>query len=161
MITLTNTTLLRLYGIGVPPFSIRGATQTLVPIAQAKALRRTVNGALLDLSVAQFHKYNSVITNSNKPDVQPPAFDGVFPGAVLTMSCIAELCQEHSGYSTETSGVLSTDPALHRPAVSGSIRFESGFVFYRPVLQMMVMDLTQKTDEYGSITDWTLTTEEV
>jgi hypothetical protein len=157
---------LRILPFGVPPYSIRAAQQTLIPIKESQALKRSVNGTLIDLSAPQFRKYSSVITVTNRPDVQPPSWDGIFPGSTFTMWCISELAQRLSGFSTEAIGTISTEtesPALglHRPAVPGSIRYESGFVFYRPVLQMMVVDLTQKTDEWGCYVDWTLTSEEV
>jgi len=38
----------------VPPYSARGLTQTLTPIAAAANMRRTINGELLDLSAGQF-----------------------------------------------------------------------------------------------------------
>lgn len=168
MVTLTDTSVLRLIGVDLPPYSARGLVQELKTIPQATALRRTVNGGLLDVSAPQFRKYETSISNSSRPDVQPPSWDGIFPGLEITVYCIAELCQMHSGFSTETSGFLSTDTetpplhlGLHRPHVHGSIRFEDGFVFYRPILQMRITALSQKVDEYGATVDWSLMAEEI
>jgi hypothetical protein len=141
-LTQDNPTVLTLSG-GVPPYSARGLTQTLTPIQASKAAMRTINGAMVSLSLPAFEKFASVI--SSPGDVEPPV--GVFPGTVLTVGCIAELC------------VAGTE--LPRTAVADSIRESGGFTFFRPSLQMMVLDYSQQTDEYGCTTSWTLTLEEV
>lgn len=137
------TTLLVLSGIGVPPYSARGLSQTLTPIAASQQLRRTVNGALQDLSAPQFRKYSSKISCT---DQQPPAFEGVFPGATVIVDCVAELA-----YPTMTD-----EP--DREVVAS--REESGFTYYRPRLTMLVTDFEISRDEYGAITAWTLSLEE-
>jgi hypothetical protein len=73
---MTDDTLLVLSGIGVPDYSARGLRHTLEPIEASASLRRTVNGALVDLSFAQFRKYKSTISCQ---DQEPPAVDGVWP----------------------------------------------------------------------------------
>ena len=137
------TTLLVLSGMGVPPYSARGLTQTLAPIPAAAQMRRTVNGTLTDLSAVQFRKYASKISCS---DQQPPAFEGVFPGATVIVDCIAELA-----YPTMTG-----EP--EREVVAS--REESGFTFYRPRLTMLVIDFEVDCDEYGAVSSWTLSLEE-
>lgn len=139
------TTLLTLVGMGVTPYSARGLSQTLDPIEQSKVLRRTVNGAMKNISAPQFQKYKSTITCT---DQQAPALDGIWPGAEITVNCVAEL-------SYPTGGSAS------RPVVDGSSRTENGFVFYRPVLDMVVMNYTTNYDEYGAAIGWTLELEEV
>ena len=62
--------MLTLSGIGVPPYSARGASQTLEPIQASQQLRRTINGELIDISRAEFRKYRSTISCV---DQQPPA----------------------------------------------------------------------------------------
>jgi hypothetical protein len=140
------TTLLSLSGIGVPPYSARGLTQTLEPIEQATQLKRTVNGALVDLSAAPFRKYRSTIACQ---DQDPPAIDGVWPGQVVTVECVAEL-----SFPTATGA-----PA--RPAVEDSERSEGAFSFYRPILVMRVTGFSVARDEYGAVTAWQLQLEEV
>ena len=81
-------TVLTLSGVGVPPWSARGLTQTLEPIDAAAQLRRTVNGALRDFGYAPFRKYRSTISCA---DQEPPAVDGVWPGRTVTVGCVAEL----------------------------------------------------------------------
>ncbi len=132
-------------GFGVPPYSARGLSQTLTPIDQAKSIRRTVNGDLVDLSLAQFRKYSSEITCS---DQQPPAFAGLWPGQLVDVDCVAEL-------------VMTSGGTAERDIVSGSEREESGFTFYRPRLTMRVTSYSMQRDEYGAITQWTLSLEEV
>ena len=141
-----ESTLLRLTGIGVPPYAARGLKQTLYPIGQAAQLRRTVNGSLKDLSLAGFRKYGSEISGE---DVAPPAFDGAWPGMELTVDCIHELC-----FETNSAGA-------QRTVVPGSAKVEGDFTFYRPRLVMRVTDFSGNADEWGAIYQWTMTLEEV
>ena len=137
---------LTLSGIGVPPYSTRGASQTLEPIQAAQQLRRTINGGLIDLSRPEFRKYRSTISCA---DQQPPAIDGVWPGQVVTVGCIAELSYKTSGGT----------PA--RSVVPGSARTEGDYTLYRPQLTMRVVSFSQDTDEYGATVSWSLELEEV
>jgi hypothetical protein len=141
---MADETLLALFGIGVPPYSARGLTQTLEPIGQASNVARTVNGDLIDLSVSSFRKYKSTITGS---DQQPPACDGLWPGKQVVVDCIPELAYPVGGIA-------------QRPDVSGSSREESNFVFYRPQLVMVVIAFSTSKDEYGAVTGWTMNLEE-
>jgi hypothetical protein len=138
-------TLLVLAGIGVPLYSARGLTQTLQPIEAAGSQRRTVNGALVDLSLAQFRKYRSTVRCS---DMEAPALAGIWPGHVVTVDCIVELSYPSGG-------------APERTPVTASVRSESGFVFYRPQLTMQVTGYTVEKNEWGAVTAWTLELEEV
>ena len=138
-------TLLVLTGIGIPAYSARGLTQTLQPIEAAGSQRRTVNGTLVDLSLSQFRKYRSTIRCS---DMEAPALDGIWPGAMVTVACVVELCHPVGGSSERTP-------------VTGSVRTEGGFTFYRPRLTMQVIGLFVEKNEWGAITGWTLELEEV
>ena len=137
---------LTLSGIGVPPYSARGASQTLEPIQASQQLRRTINGELIDISRPEFRKYRSRISCAEQ---QPPAVDGVWPGQVVTVGCISELSYLTAGGS----------PA--RTPVTGSSRTEGAYTFYRPSLTMRVVTFSQDTDEYGAETSWSLELEEV
>ena len=139
-------TRLTLSGIGVPPYSARGLTQTLEPIDASAQLRRTVNGALIDLSYEPFRKYKSTISCE---DQEPPAIDGVWPGQIVTVACVAELCFVTAGGS----------PA--RLPVERSERTEGVFTFYRPMLTMRVIGFQVSRDEYGSSVNWQMQMEEV
>jgi hypothetical protein len=138
-------TLLVLSGIGIPDYSARGLSQTLEPIEASASLRRTINGALMDLSFAQFRKYKSTISCQ---DQEPPAVDGVWSGHVVTVDCVAELSYPTGGAPT-------------RPVVGGSSRTDGTFVFYRPQLQMLVTRLSVNRDEYGAAVQWQMDLEEV
>lgn len=138
-------TLLTITGI-VTPYSARGLSQTLEPIAAAGVLRRTVNGTLVNLSDAVLRKYRSTITCD---DMDVPALGGVWPGQQVTVGCVAELAYPTSGGSAE------------RPVVAGSSRTEGDFTFYRPQLTMLIRGHTVNVDEYGAAVGWSLELEEV
>lgn len=141
------TTLLVMTGVALPPYSARGLTQTLEPAdGGTSTMRRTVNGELINLSPPQFHKYKSKITGR---DMDPPGMNGIFPGAEVTIDCIAEI-------SYPTAG---NEP--NRPVVPGSSRDEAGHTFYRPRLQMLVTGYSVQTDEWGAAVSWSLDLEEV
>jgi hypothetical protein len=137
-------TLLVITGVGLPSWSARGLNQTLAPIEASAQMRRTVNGELLDISYLPFQKYGSKITCD---DLRIPAIDGVWPGDEVTVECVAEL-------SYPTGGTAQ------RPAVPGSSRTEGGFVFYRPILVMLVKNIETQTDEWGATMQWTIDCEE-
>lgn len=148
---MTTNTVLSLSGMGIPPYSARGLTQTLSPIAAAANMRRTVNGALVDVSDSVFRKFSSVIRGS---DIDPPAVEGVWPGLLVSVDCIVELAQESESTEGGTEG-------LDKTAVPGSTRYEDGFVFYRPRLNMRVTNFEVSKNEWGAVTDWTLSLEEL
>lgn len=139
-------TLLEITGEGIQPYSARGLSQTLDPIAQATQTRRTINGALKDLSFDGFRKYKSTISAN---DQTAPALAENWPGRIITVQCTAEL-------SYKTAG-----GAPGRAVVSGSSRVDGAYTFYRPELQMMVTLWTMSRDEYGSQVSWSLQLEEV
>lgn len=141
-----DTTLLTVSGDDLPPYSVRGIKQTIEPIQAAANLHRTVNGEMLDFSASQFRKYKTTITCE---DVQPPAFDNVWPGDALTIGCVAELSYKTVGGTPQ------------RTAVSGSSHVEGDYTFYRPQLSVIVTSKSQETDEYGASNPWTLEAEEV
>lgn len=146
-------TLLFLHPMGVPTYSARGLTQVLEPIQQINqgtgtaTLRRAVSGKLLNLSPPQFQLYSTTITGS---DVDPPAFDGTWPGTIIDVDCISELA-----FSLTSGG------QQRQSADSGSYREDGEFGYYRPRLRMMVTSMTTSKDEWGAITGWTLSAEEL
>jgi len=140
-------TVLTLSGDGVQPYATRGASQTLSPIQGASQVDRTVNGKLVDLSFDDgFKKFASTISCN---DQTAPAFEKSWPGLILTVGCISELCYKTSG-GTPT-----------RPVVSGSSRVDGDYTFYRPTLTMMVLGYTAQTDEYGCAVSWSMQLEEI
>lgn len=132
--------------MGVPLYSARGLTQTLKPIPQAADLRRDINGNLVDLSVAGFRKYASSIQCK---DVEAPALDGIWPGQILTVSCVAEL------------SYLTAGGAAQRTAVSGSSYVSGAFTYYRPQLTMRVMSFQSSDAEWPNEVSWMLELEEI
>lgn len=140
---MTDTTVLTLAAFGIPPYSIRGATQTLEPIEASKQTKRTLNGTLVDLSLSQFRKYKSTISCA---DQTAPALDGVFPGAQVTVGCLIELA------------IVGTP---NRSAVAGSQYSADGFTFYRPSLIMRVLNFSAQFDEYAATYTWSIELEEV
>lgn len=141
----SDDTLLVLTGIGIPAYSARGINQTLEHISSAGFLARTINGALRNFSSEQFQKYQSSISCT---DQTAPANEGIWPGQLVTVECVAELCYPVGGSPS-------------RGFVSGSERTDGDFIFYRPILDMMVLSLTTQTDEWGATVQWQMNLEEV
>lgn len=145
----TDETVLKLEGMGIVPYSARGAVQTLDPIDQAGAsIYRDVNGVLRSVGGTSFQKYRSEISCS---DQRPFAIDGVWPGKLVTVSCIARLAYKTSGGTPQ------------RDVVVGSTETDSDgeYTFYRPKLSMMVTAFSVSHDEYGAEVSWSMTLEEV
>lgn len=140
-------TVLRMQGIGVPPYSARGLTQTLAHLDQAAQYKRDVNGGLHDISFDGFRKYKSTISGT---DQQPPNLDGKWPGKVVTVDCIAEL-----------SFTPDESESAQRPIVPGSEQVVGAHTTYRPRLTMMVTSYNSSQDEYGRDVNWSLDLEEV
>jgi hypothetical protein len=140
LLVITGTT-----GALIAAYSARGLSQTLDPIDAASVTARTVNGALIDLSPTQFRKFKSQVSCT---DVEGPALDGIWPGMVVSVDCVAEL-----GYPTS-----SGTPA--REIVPGSERVNATWTYYRPRLTMLVTNTSVSLDEYGRAVQWTLDLEE-
>lgn len=141
-------TVLELIGMGIAPYSTRGAVQSLEPIGSATAgIYRDVNGVLRNVGGTSFQKYKSTI---NCQDQAPAALDGIWPGKLLTVTCIQELCYPD---------VTGAGP--QRDLVTGSERTVDGFIFYRPILSMMVTGFSLETDEWRGDVSWRMDLEEV
>lgn len=142
-------TILSISSFGNMLYQARGLSQTLEPISAALQLERTINGDLIDLSVAQFRKYISKITSPS--DVNAPPLDGVFPGMEVTVECAVGLAYLTSGGNGPN----------HRPEVSGSSYTEGAYTFYRPQLDMRVRSVETHFDEWKNIIGWSLELEEI
>lgn len=140
-------TVLRMVGVGVPPYSARGVKQSLAPIDAAAQLKRDVNGVLRDISFSGFRKYKSTITGT---DQRPPNFGGKWPGLQVTVDCIAEL--SYTPDEGETP---------ERTVVPGSEVIEGAHTTYRPRLIMRIMSMTVDHDEYQVQVAWSMDLEEV
>lgn len=143
---MTDNTILRLIAVNVPPYSARRLRQTLQPIGASAQMRRTIDGVLVDIADSAFRKFGSTISGS---DVDPPAISGVWPGLHVTVHCISRLC-----YETSTGGA-------DRPIVPGSESIEGDFTFYRPILEMRIINYRVDTDEWGAVVSWSMDLEEV
>ncbi len=133
-----------LTGIGVVPYSARGLTERLQPTG-AGAVRRTVNGTLVDVSDSLFRKYSLSLSAS---DQEPPAFDGIWRGLQITVDCVSRLAYVTGG-------------SPGRTIVPGSSVVVGGFTTYRPRLTMLVVDWSQDKDEWQAGVGWSLDLEEV
>ena len=140
-----STTLLKISGIGVTPYSARGLTQTLEIIPAGVAMRRTVNGSLVDITAPQFRKYRSTISCT---DQQPPPLDKLAPNMILEVECVSQLAY------------LTASGSPERTPVTGSSYVEGDFTFYRPKLNMRVTGFRITEDEYGASIGWQLDLEE-
>jgi hypothetical protein len=141
-----ETTLLRIAGVGISPYSARGLTQTLELIQAAVGnQKRTINGDFVDWSVPQFRKFHSTISCT---DQNAPAFDGIWPGMELVVDCIVSLSYKAVGGSPI------------RVIVPGSERIDGDFVIYRPRLTMLVLNFNSTEDEWDAQVGWQLELEE-
>lgn len=134
----------------IPPYALRGIRQTLQPINQASNMRRTINAVLRDVGAPDFRKYRSQIRCT---DQQSPGLGKLWPGMQLTMHAAIELSFEGS--------TSDSDGPFERPAVIGSVREESGFTFYRPILVVRVVDYSTECAEWDAEVAWSLDVEEV
>lgn len=140
-------TLLTISGIGGFQYQARGLSQSLQPIKQTQQQARTINGAMKDISNHAFRKYSSEITCQ---DINAPAFDGLFPGTIVIVECAATFCY------------LNGNPGSpNRQEVSGSSYTRGPYTFYRPIMEMMVMDFTKNFEEWKADYQWKLSLEEV
>lgn len=143
---MAGETLLVISGLGVPPYSARGLEQTLNPIQGSGDFDRDVNGGMVDLSDDNFKKLASTISCE---DVEPPAFDGNPVGLEVTVDCIRELAY------------LTASGTAQRPVVDDSERIVGDWTYYRPRLQMIIVNFSSSQSEYGRSVSWTLDLEEV
>ncbi|MBX9785901.1 MAG: hypothetical protein K2Y08_01045 [Alphaproteobacteria bacterium] len=151
------------------PYSARECIQTLTPIPQG-SLRRTINGKLVWTGETTHRKFKSTITCKDKT---PPAFDGLWRGDKVNVTCLQTLTQTIPQDAREVT--LEREPAsLHLYDYRGKIwpapieqhfslpsPFSGGFVTYAPRLSMMVENYSLEVDEWGLTTCWTLELVEV
>ena len=143
---MADETQLVITGMGVAPYSARGLEQTLQPISGAGQLRRTINGALVDISETALRKFSSTISGT---DQLSPAVNGIWPGMSITVDCVVELAY------------VTASGSADRTVVSGSSRVDGLFTYYRPQLVMRVVEWSVSEDEYGRGVGWELALEEI
>jgi len=135
--------------LGIPFYSARGLKQTLTPIAAANAnIQRDINGSLVDLDSGNtsFQKYASHIECGDTDTRSSLAFDAIWPGQLVTVDCVAELITQTTPARTFVPGSEWTD--------------SSGFLHYRPRLNMMVMNFSSQESEWEATVTWSLDLEE-
>ena len=146
------------------PYSARECTQTLTPLPQG-SLRRTINGTLHWIGSRSHRKFQSTISCKDKA---PPAFDGLWKGDYVKVTCLQTLTQTIPQGSREVT--LEREPAsLHLYDYGGKswtapvekrfslpTGFSGGFATYAPRLSMMVENYTLDVDEWGLTVCWTL-----
>ena len=143
---MADETQLVITGMGVAPYSARGLEQTLQPISGAGQMRRTINGALVDISETALRKFSSTISGT---DQLSPAVNGIWPGMSITVDCVVELAY------------VTASGSADRTVVSGSSRVDGLFTYYRPQLVMRVVEWSVSEDEYGREVGWELALEEI
>lgn len=144
MPTVLNS-VIRLEPLGVPPFSIRDATQQLEPIPQASVLRRDCNGVMVDLTPPQFKKYKTAI---DCEDMTSPGIDGIAVGTEIIIDCAVEL------------SFLTLGGTPSREVVEDSLRIEGDRTFYRPRIYATVTNHTVSRREFQASVNWHLEAEE-
>jgi hypothetical protein len=152
---MPDSTILRLVGMGIPPYSARGIQESLSPIGESIQLRRTINGALDDVSDPLFRKYQ---VSWSATDMDPPAIEGVWSGLQLVVDCITELAVLGT-FEADSEG--GSEPGFDRMVVPGSVRHADGFTFYRPRLTMRVTGFSIDRGEWEASVAWQLSAEEV
>ncbi len=154
---------------GLPPFSARGCTQVLKPIASAEN-HRTVNGELVTTVSQLHHKYQTTIKSQDK---LPVAIDCLWKGQTIQVGCMQRLWQRADGLTIELSrepvegSVVAINAEREPVVVLGVIErtvslAAPGFVGYRPLLTMKITDFGYETEEWGEGgVSWFLSMEEV
>jgi len=154
-----------------PAGSGRGITQSLEIIDNGE-LRRTVNGDLVDTTRAANRKFTSSISCS---DMDTPTLAGIWKGSIVTVECITKLQQlvapaaavvdlirtpvvdSIRGYSS-VGALVPVDSVIGAEVTfTGSV----ARVEFLPIIEFMVETYSLDEDEYGAVTGWSLSLEEV
>lgn len=135
-------TTLVLDGIGVAPYSARGISQSLEPIAESSHLEYTINGELIDLGIPELRKFQVSISCT---DQEAPALSGIWPGVAFTL------------HSIEPLSFPTAEPARkERPSVPGSEYQIGDMTYYRPILELVCSSWKTNITEYGRDINWQL-----
>jgi hypothetical protein len=138
----------------VTPYSARRITQTLEQVggdALGREIRQDVNGNAVDLTQPQFEKWLTTVTCR---DMNAPSLDRAWKGVRAQMACALEL------------NYLTAGGTPARPEVSGSSRVGHGpieglYTFYRPLLTVIVTQVTQGFDERNHDYNWMIRAREL
>ncbi|MBX9977743.1 MAG: hypothetical protein K2X98_05820 [Alphaproteobacteria bacterium] len=158
-------------GVGFPLFSARGCVQELIPVpGNDNLFQRTVNGDLIYLGDDSDVKYRTTIKCQDK---EVPAFAHLWRGSLVKVGCMQPLIQPLSNGKATLSkpfidGSVKVCNRTHKSVpfnlLGQDIRSEDcddGYVIYRPILSMCLMDFLLSHNEWGAKAGWNLTLEEV
>lgn len=158
---------------GFPPFSARGCEQELTPIENGE-FHRNINGDLIYLGSDTHARYKSTIKCNDKAAI---ATDGLYRGREIELGCIQRLWQKFEANQTEL--------VLDKIPVAGSLYAYSddkteitilkvngknitlaapnpgGYLCYRPLLSMRVVQYSLNTNEWGIKVGWKMECEEI
>lgn len=147
-----------------PPFASRGCQQDLHPMVKP-IYKRTINGNLVNVSVQSGEKYHSIIRCH---DQEPPAFDGLSKGEILTVHCIQRIWQNakeadflfarphrrhtlvvlEKGQVVQPTFFSKTQLTISKPTET--------LVGYCPILTMVITDFSLSFDEWRQACTWQL-----
>ena len=167
---MSDETTLKLGDIYFPVGSARGISQSLEMVSNGD-MRRTVNGNLRDLTRTQNRKFESSI---NASDTESPAVQNLWRGQELVVECIQPFRQSVSPASATATLIRTHVPSTvfgrkadnSIVAVTSVVAFLATFpepvimVEFRPILTMLISDISVDKDEYGAIEGWSVDLEE-
>jgi hypothetical protein len=122
----------------------RDLTQSYGLLEAASDQDRDVNYGLVDCSNPAARQYTTKITCTDR---RPPPFGNIYPGLKVVVSCAVPWCV--------TEGVTPD-----REYVCGSEFFENGFMFFLPLLYMMVRTVSWQGKEWRADIGWSISLEE-
>jgi hypothetical protein len=171
MVPVSDETIFAIDGVTLPPGSARTLRQTLEVLDNGE-LRRTVNGALVDLTRAQARKFRSTISCD---DQDIPGFAHLWKGALVTVDCAAPLSQSITPPTAEITlirppvpgsveGFAADGTAVALSALDGqdaSFTAPVALTRFRPRLAMRVVSRSWDLSEAAAETGWSLELEEV
>jgi len=158
---------------GLPPFSARGCEQVLIPITQGD-FHRNVYGELIYLGDDTHTKYKSVVKCSDKAAI---ATNGLYRGRELELGCIQRLWQKFEenqrdirldklpvgvsifAYDDENQEIT----IMHSQGKSVQLQtpHTKGYICYRPLLNVRVVQYSLSTNEWGVRVGWEMECEEI
>ncbi len=158
---------------GLPPFSARGCEQELTPIEHG-AFHRNINGDLIYLGSDTHAKYKSTIKCNDKAAI---ATDGLYRGREIELGCIQRLWQKFTAnqaelqldktpvgeslYAYSEAQVEIPITQVNGKLVSLETPNPGGYLCYRPLLNMRIIQYSLHTNEWGIKVGWQMECEEI
>jgi hypothetical protein len=130
--------------MGLMFFQARDLTQGYSIIEAASDQERDVNYSLVDCSNPAAQQYATTISCTDR---RPPPFGLLWPGQIVSIRCAVPHCVPEN-----------QEPA--RDYVSGSEIFEAGFLYYLPILDMMIRSISWQGKEWRADIGWNFRAEE-